>query len=112
MKQPHNDLVTFIVIQREWSDKTFGTGLRTEGICKHIEKELNEIRANPTSLEEWIDVVILALDGAWRVGYSPLEIVAALAAKQDENIYKRRWGPIPAQDEISEHLKPSENGED
>lgn len=50
----------------EWSEKTFGPGMRTEGITAHIRKELLEIEEDPNSLEEWIDVMILAFDGAWR----------------------------------------------
>jgi hypothetical protein len=44
-----------------------------------------EIEADPGDLKEWIDVTILALDGAWRSGASPAEIVAAIVAKQTKN---------------------------
>lgn len=50
----------------EFSKKTFGPGDRTDGIIDHIEKELVEIRQAPLDVEEWIDVVLLSLDGAWR----------------------------------------------
>lgn len=52
----------YLKSQREWSAKTFGIGLRTVGICKHIRKELLEIEAEPYDLDEWIDVMILAMD--------------------------------------------------
>lgn len=71
--------------QREFSERTFGPGPRTKGVLDHIRKELEEIEANPLDLEEWIDVVILALDGAWRAGHSPADIVGALLAKQEKN---------------------------
>lgn len=54
--------------QRRWSEATFGPGPRTLGITAHIRKELQEIEDDPTDLTEWIDVAILALDGAWRTG--------------------------------------------
>lgn len=76
--------------QRNWSEQTFGPGPRPEGIVDHIIKELHEILAAPGDVSEWIDVVILALDGAWRAGYSPEEIIAALIAKQTKN-EKRKW---------------------
>ena len=77
--------------QSEWSAKTFGPGDGyAPGCIDHIRKELLEIEANPTDIEEWIDVVILALDGAWRVGYSPQEIINALVAKQAKN-ERRKW---------------------
>jgi hypothetical protein len=75
---------------REFSAKTFGLGERSAGVIDHIRKELVEIEAHPTDLEEWIDVVILALDGAWRAGHTPDQIVAALVEKQDKN-EKRKW---------------------
>lgn len=53
-------------------------------------KELREIEADPADLSEWIDVAILALDGAWRAGFSPAEIIAAMLAKQAKN-ERRKW---------------------
>ncbi len=76
--------------QREWSEDTFGPGPRAEGVVDHIRKELVEIEAAPSDLTEWIDVAILALDGAWRAGYSPDQIIHALKAKQEKN-EKRKW---------------------
>jgi hypothetical protein len=76
--------------QRQWSEKTFGPGARTRGVVDHIRKELREIEADPTDLSEWIDVVILALDGAWRAGGTPSEIIAALVSKQTIN-EGRKW---------------------
>ena len=79
-----------LVRQRAWSEQTFGPGERTVGIVDHIQKELAEILANPNDLSEWINVIILALDGAWRIGYSPDDIITALVAKQAKN-EARTW---------------------
>ena len=79
-----------LVHQREWSEQIFGPGDRAEGVVDHIRKELDEILAHPTDLSEWIDVVILALDGAWRAGHSPADIIDALVAKQAKN-ERRKW---------------------
>ena len=87
----------------EWSRSTFGEGRRTEGLCKHIAKELDEIRAKPTDLMEWIDVIILAFDGAWRAGYTAPQIVLALISKQAIN-FQRKWVP-QSEDEPTEHLR-------
>jgi hypothetical protein len=76
--------------QREWSEKTFGPGPRAKGVVDHIRKELTEIEAAPEDLSEWIDVVILALDGAWRSGATPGQIINALLDKQDRN-EQRKW---------------------
>jgi hypothetical protein len=84
------DLVAHLERQRDWSRRTLGPGARTTGIIDHILKELKEIEADPVDLKEWIDVVILAFDGAWRAGWSPEAIAAALAAKQIRN-EQRQW---------------------
>jgi hypothetical protein len=76
--------------QAEWSRNTFGPGQRTKGIIDHITKELGEVAADPLDLKEWIDIVILGLDGAWRVGASPQQIIDALKAKQAKN-EGRNW---------------------
>jgi hypothetical protein len=89
-QKPKFDLVAHLDRQRMFSVTTFGPGRRTEGVTEHIGKELNEIRAKPDDLEEWIDVVILGFDGAWRTGATSEEIVAALVAKQTKN-ESRQW---------------------
>lgn len=76
--------------QREWSERTFGPGPRTKGVLDHIRKELQEIEDDPSDLREWVDVVILALDGAWRAGWQPQEIINAIKAKQAKN-EARTW---------------------
>lgn len=67
--------------QRCWSEATFGPGTRHNGVVDHIRKELLEIEA----VMEWIDVAILALDGAWRSGATPEQIIMALVGKQIKN---------------------------
>lgn len=76
--------------QRDFSERTFGPGTRAKGVVDHIRKELLEIEEKPDDLTEWIDVTILALDGAWRAGYTPDQIISALVAKQAKN-EARKW---------------------
>lgn len=71
--------------QRAWSRQTFGPGRRTLGVLDHIRKELAEIEANPLDVGEWVDVIILAFDGAWRAGWEPRQIIDAIKAKQQRN---------------------------
>jgi hypothetical protein len=84
------NLIAHIHRARAFSEKTFGPGQRTQGVVAHIKKELEEILADPDDLEEWVDVIILAIDGAWRAGYSPEQICATIEAKQFEN-EDRKW---------------------
>jgi hypothetical protein len=79
--------------QKYWSLETFGRGKRTDGICKHIEKELEEILSadnDKEKLTECIDVIILAMDMAWRLGFTPEQIEYELDRKQRENFF-RKW---------------------
>ena len=90
----HFDLVQHLHRQIEFSGHTFGPGDRTAGVCDHIRKELVEVQADAAAgvatLPEWVDVIILALDGAWRSGATPQQIVDAIEAKQTRN-EGRRW---------------------
>ena len=99
---------SFLNKQIPWSKKMFGYGPRTGGVTKHIEKEVAEIRSNPSDLKEWIDVVILALDGAWRAGHTAMDIEQALFAKQEENML-RKWPPPTDDDTPNEHIRGAEN---
>lgn len=67
--------------QAAWSAKTFGPGPRLEGVMAHLRKELGEVEAAPTDVYEWVDVALLALDGAWRAGHTPAEVAAAFLEK-------------------------------
>lgn len=73
-----------------FSVRTFGPGARTAGVIDHITKELEEVRESGGSLEEWVDVIILAFDGAWRCGATPEQIIAAVKDKQERN-ERREW---------------------
>ena len=86
--------------QIDFSKKTFGPGMRTKGLNNHIKKELDEIAKDPVDLEEWIDVMTLAFDGAWRCAAyayprSDSEalvkmIVSMYKMKQKKN-HNRKW---------------------
>lgn len=93
--------------QRAWSYDTFGPGHRTGGVTEHIEKELVEIRAAPTDLKEWVGLVILALDGAWRAGYEPQEVLDAIEARQTV-LEGREWPDwrLGTEDHAIEHVRP------
>lgn len=95
--------------QRQWSLNTFGPGPRTNGVLDHISKELDEIRADPTDVGEWVDVIILAFDGAWRAGWGPQEIIDAIVAKQAKN-EARTWPDwrTMSEDQAIEHDRTGE----
>lgn len=60
------DLTQHLIRQMAFSHATFGPGERTRGVVDHIRKELDEVLAADGESDEWVDVVILALDGLTR----------------------------------------------
>ena len=99
------DLIRLLQAQRVWSEQTFGLGERTKGLLDHLRKELAEVEANPADVSEWIDVVILALDGAWRHGHSPEAIADAWVNKFLKNVGRKwpDWRTAPV-DQAIEHI--------
>ena len=90
-----------------------GGGLKTESICGHIEKELREVRSDPTDFREYLDIAILAINGAIRAydkskyeGQSTAEgIWDYLCEKQRINRFERTWPPISEDDVVIEHIR-------
>lgn len=81
---------SFLDLVRAWNLKAFGPGTRTEGTLDHIRKELNEIEADPNDPEEWVDVVLLALNGLMRLDYTGDQILDLIDAKIRKNV-ERTW---------------------
>ena len=80
------DLVYLSREMMVWSKETFGCGIRTEPILKHIEMEVQEVRdSKGEDPYEWIDIIILALDGALNAGFTPEEIAFFLRNKFEKN---------------------------
>ena len=93
------DLKQHLIRQMKFSHATFGPGQRMEGVLDHMKKEIVEVIDSGGDSDEWVDLVLLALDGltrrfAYLEGtdtYSlPLEVAAeeavrAIVAKQEAN---------------------------
>ncbi|MCB2412368.1 DUF550 domain-containing protein [Demequina sp. TTPB684] len=98
--------------QREFSLATFGPGVREAGVIDHIRKELVEIADAETleqAVQEWVDVIILALDGALRTGVPAQEVLDAVLAKQQHNEAREwpNWRTQP-KDRAIEHVRTRE----
>jgi hypothetical protein len=94
----------FINRLRAFSERTFGPGIRG-GVVDHIKKELVEVEETGlTDLTEWVDIIILAIDGAWRAGHAPYEIIDGVHAKLIRNEARTwpDWRNLP-QDKAIEH---------
>jgi len=104
----HSKCLTGTDIQRqlEWSAETFGPSVR-RGVIDHIKKELKEVEESGlTDVEEWIDIMILAIDGAWRGGGTPQQIIKAYKEKMERNFQREwpDWRGLPT-DKAIEHTK-------
>ena len=60
------DLKQHLIRQMAFSHATFGPGERTNGVADHIRKEVQEMLDSDGDSSEWVDIVILALDGLTR----------------------------------------------
>lgn len=87
---PTFDLVAYIRAQIMFSANAFGPGPRLDGVLDHLAKEMIEVREHPQDPLEWADLIILAIDGAWRQDISPEDLTSALVVKQEMN-RARRW---------------------
>lgn len=101
------ELEEYTLRQRKWSERVFNPGKRTIGITEHIKKEIDEIRADPNDYKEWIDIIILAIDGYWRAGGDPAKLMQNLRDKQRIN-FARKWPPNNSEDIPVLHDKSSE----
>lgn len=98
------DLERYLQEQKDWSEIVFGKGQRTEGILEHIRLESVEVRNEPDDVYEWVDIIILGLDGAWRAGHTPKEVCCALLKKQSKN-FRRKWHVPESGDKPVTHIK-------
>jgi hypothetical protein len=75
----------------EWSKKVIGPNRSPKGLADHIRKELLEIEAKPEDLVEWVDVAMIAMDGAARfAGANGAAFVRTMREKHEANL-ARDW---------------------
>lgn len=60
------DFEAHLTRQLAFSRATFGPGERREAVLDHIRKEIAEVEAFGGESSEWVDLVILSLDGLLR----------------------------------------------
>lgn len=111
------DLRAHLTRQMVFSKATFGPGERRKGILDHIRKELQEVEESGGNSSEWVDVVILALDGLTRrlwvaSGYTKSadevadEACRMILGKQGRNELRNwpDWRTAP-EDKAIEHIR-------
>lgn len=90
-------MTLFIRLYKTFSNKAFGPPTpennREAGIIDHIKKELKEIQKADTpeeKMNEWVDIILLGIDGAGRTGCTSAKIAKAVWAKYQKNLV-RSW---------------------
>lgn len=108
--QPGFCFISFFNDKADWSRETFGPGDRYSGVIEHIRRELKEIEANPSDLTEWVDVIFLAMDGAWRSAGADGEAIVLKMLEKHKINRERRWPDWRSlgADGVSEHVKDEE----
>lgn len=117
------DMIPHLARQAAFSRATFGPGPRTEGVCDHIAKELNEIGTaehEDDRAHEWVDVAILGLDGLLRsiwatapnltstqVAERAVHLIAAKQGKNEKRVWPD-WRTAPEGKAI-EHVRGTED---
>ena len=116
------DLPKFLRRAIAFSRATFGPGARTEGVIKHIRKELEEIENAQDPQErakEWVDIIVLGFYGLWReLHYNhrvpwfklAIDMTALWRMKQDKN-EQRDWPDWRGNDGTTpiEHIRGGEH---
>ena len=89
---------TYIKFIGQWDDKTFGKSWRVPSLIKHLQKEVNELAANPSDPEEAADIFItlatICWHQKWQLGYHVMR-------KMRKNL-QHKWRE-PDKDGVIEH---------
>lgn len=84
------NFAAFIDRKFAWSLDTFGMKVTIHGVLAHLRKEVDEAERNPRDLEEWADVILLAIEGACRSHFTGEQLCRAIVKKHEKNT-KRTW---------------------
>lgn len=85
------DLEIFLERQKDITQRAFGPGSRMNAILDHMLKEMGEVRDSGGETLEWIDLVILALDGAVRSCDGDIELVLNSLEYKLMVIHRRKY---------------------
>ena len=118
------NLEQHLLRQMAFSHSTFGPGERTKGVIDHIKKELDEVESSDGSADEWVDVVILALDGLTRrlaycagdrgdpqlIALNAWRMILSKQARNEGRVWPD-WRTAPGDKAIEHVRKPSSEGD-
>lgn len=85
-------LHSHLLRQMAFSHATYGPGERQDGLIDHLRKELREMKEAGGDPTEWVDIVILGLDGLTRSLCYDDEVL-------DEHGHPKRTNPLIVADD-------------
>lgn len=84
-------LRAFLADLMAWQDETFGRRQTLRGVLDHVVKEIEqEIRPDPTNLDEWLGLMNLSVSAQRLAGATPEQMVEAWQLLLAE-LKARRW---------------------
>lgn len=88
-----------------WSQAQFGSDTERDwtGPLAHMEREIVEVKAQPTDTFEWADMLLLLLDASRRAGIPAAQLLTSAEQKLEIN-KSRAWGK-PNADGSVEHVR-------
>lgn len=87
----------------QWSDQTFGSHCRLQGMLAHLRKEVQELSDHPDDTAELADCFMLLLDISRSMNVDTHQLIQETRNKLEIN-KQRRWGE-PGPDGEVEHLR-------
>jgi hypothetical protein len=93
--------------QEAFSEATF-PGITPLAVARHLRSEADELIASPTDRLEWVDALLLSIDGARRAGMTCDELLA-LAFRKIEINRQRQWPAVVDVNESVEHIRNPED---
>lgn len=107
-------LAALVERQKAFSLETFGPGRRLDGCADHIfikTEELREVLSDLDAAHKYASIVLLAIDGLWRLGGGSVRVAELIAAKLAENRASKwpDWRTMP-QDKAIRRIKGAQDG--
>jgi hypothetical protein len=91
------DIYFFIQKQIDWARKAFPSGIADHRLASSIRSVVSDIEEdfetrNETSQEDWIHIILMGIEGAYRTGLDANGIVTALKMMQNRLVLMQQRG--------------------
>ena len=90
-----------------WADQTFGENRPPDGAIAHLQREVQELAAEPHDVWEYVDCLTLLLDAMSNAGINIRSVLSFSWDKLDINRH-REWGEVQPDGTI-EHVRKADD---